>query len=98
MSWLFLIASLVSLLNSLNAVRPRYRPAAVAAVSFFAGWLTAELALHHLVLQAIVAAGFIAEGALAHWPGALALLVLCISWGLLVWLHWRADAAHAVLE
>ena len=97
-SWLYLFASVLALLNSLNAHRPRYRPSVVAAVSFFAGWLTTELALHHLALQMIIAGGFVLAGALSAWPGQLALGLSIVSWVLLFLLHRRAGDARGVLE
>src|SRR5438093_55527 len=36
-------------------------------MSFFAGWLTTELALHHLAWQALLTAAFVWAGALAAW-------------------------------
>ena len=98
MSWLFLLASTIALLNAFNAHRPRYRPAWLAGVSFFAGWLTAELSLHHLAVQLIITGGFILAGGLSAWPGQLALLLAATSWLLLLLLHRRAFEAKGVLD
>ena len=43
-SWLFLGAALWGGWFTWNAYRPIYRPSGLATVSFFAGWLTTELA------------------------------------------------------
>lgn len=87
MPWLFLLVSLVGAVFTYNAVRPTYAGAHRATVSFFAGWITSELALHHIVWQGIATALFIWAGALATWPGALALAITLVSWGVLgfVW-------------
>jgi len=61
MSWLFLLLSLVGAWLTYNTYQPIYAPPRRAAFSFFAGWLTAELGLHHLVLQAVVTLLFILE-------------------------------------
>ena len=45
----------ICLLFTLNGLRPLYRPMVVSGISFFAGWLTVELALHHVVWQAAFA-------------------------------------------
>ena len=61
---------------SFNALRPRYAPASVAIVSFFAGWLTAELALHTIVVQATVLFICAWNGALLGWAGRVG-AILC---------------------
>jgi acetyl esterase/lipase len=79
-SWLFLIGSLIGAALVWNV----YRPMAVATrrgfASFFVGWLTAELAVHHVGWQGVFSAGFLWLGALEAWPGKLALAITAISW------------------
>jgi acetyl esterase/lipase len=85
-SWLFLAVALWGAWFTWNAYRPIYRPAGLATVSFFAGWLTSELALHHILWQLAFTALFIWFGALAAGPGWVALAIVAASWiGL-----WRA--------
>lgn len=62
-----------ALLGGFNALRPRYSPAGLAAVSFFAGWLTGELAAHVVVIDLVVVAWLVWHGALVHWSGQLGL-------------------------
>jgi acetyl esterase/lipase len=89
--------SLVGLAFTVNAYRPRQAPAWLALASFFAGWLTGELALHHLLWQGLVVGAFVYVGALAAWPGKLGLAVSLVSWALL-WRSWRGgDAAATVM-
>ena len=61
----FLIVTLIGLAFTLNAFRPM-RFEAFSVVSFFAGWLTSELPLHHLVWEAVATVVFIALGAPAR--------------------------------
>jgi len=96
-AWLFLVASLVGAWFTFNAFRPIYRPAQLAVVSFFAGWLTNELVLHHLAWQALGVALFGALGAFRAAPGQLALAITAASWAGLAVLYARGrKAEHAV--
>ncbi len=91
-SWLFLLVSLVGAAFTYNALRPHFTSPRRAVLSFFAGWLTGELALHHVAIQAVLTVGFIWMGALAHWPGVAGLAITIASWiGLVAtWLHGRS--------
>jgi acetyl esterase/lipase len=97
MSWLLLAVAMLGALATFNVYRPRYRPPTLSVFSFFAGWLTAELALHQITLQVLVAAVLVAEGALSAWPGWLGLATMLVS-SLLLWrFHGQArEAAEAV--
>ena len=97
-SILFLLVSLWGAWFSWNALRPTYSGARIAAVSFAAGWLTSELALHHLAWQAVATVGFAWAGALAEWPGQLGLLITAASWGALIAAHRRSLGAGDVAE
>lgn len=68
-----------ALLGSFNAVRPRYAPATLAAVSFFAGWLTGELALHLIVIDVAVVGWLVWHGALQSQVGQLGLALDLIA-------------------
>jgi acetyl esterase/lipase len=98
MPWIFLAATLVGGWFTLNAYRPIYRPAALAGLSFFAGWLTTELALHHLAWQAAFTAVFVWAGALRAWPGWLGLAITAVSWAFLVRALATATRAEQVVE
>jgi len=85
MSWAFLAVSLVGAWFTFNAHVPHFRRGPLSVPSFFAGWLTAELAAHHVTWQAAATALFVWAGALAAWPGWVGLGVTLASWlGLLV--------------
>jgi len=84
-AWAFLAVSLVGALFTANAFVPVRRVPALFMPSFFGSWLTAELAMHHVLWQSIASLLFVELGALAAWPGWLALLITFGSWlGLLV--------------
>ena len=53
MGWLFLGMTLLGAVFTVNAWRPVRSPAPFAIVSFFAGWLTAELAAVRLQLESL---------------------------------------------
>jgi acetyl esterase/lipase len=97
-SWLFLFASVWGAWFTWNAYRPRYSPAPLATVSFFAGWLTSELAVHHIVWQALMTVVFGWAGAFAAWPGQLGLAITGVSWLGLARCYWRARDAEQVVD
>jgi acetyl esterase/lipase len=85
LSWVFLFVSVVCAAFTLNALAPLRARGYAMVPSFFASWLTIELAGHHLAWEALAAALFIRFGALAFWPGWIALGLCAVSWiGLVV--------------
>jgi acetyl esterase/lipase len=87
-AWLFLGVSLVGAVFTLNAFVPVRRIPALFVPSFFGSWLTAELALHHIVWQSIATVLFVQFGALSIWPGVAGMGITVASWlGLLVLFH-----------
>ena len=104
MPWIFFAVSVLGLLFTLNAIRPSFRWQFMAP-SFFAGWLTGELAGINLVCQVLATIVFVYFGALESWIGYVALAVNLVSWIGLVWLvtvsmrsaHVVEDALEAAL-
>lgn len=96
--WLFFFGSLVGAWFTYNAFRPIYAPAKIAVVSFFAGWLTNELVLHHLVWQMALAAIFLALGALHTPAGYFGLAITMGSWVGLAELYRRSTLAEGAVE
>lgn len=96
--WIFLAASLVGAWFTFNAYRPIHWPAPAALFSFFAGWLTSELAVHHILWQIAMTAVFVWAGALAAPAGLLALGIAIVSWIGLAVCYARARFAEAVVE
>src|SRR5690625_256142 len=81
-------ASALGALNTLNAAKPFARSGPAAIPSFFAGWLTSELPLHTIGVQALGAAHLLRRGALRRPSGWLGLGMTAASWvGL--WDLWR---------
>jgi acetyl esterase/lipase len=96
--WLFLAATLVGAWLTYNALRPMRASGRRAVLSFFAGWLTTELALHHIAWQAVMTGVFVWAGALHAWPGVLGLVVTLLSWVGLARCFASARQAEAVVE
>ncbi|MGH7897388.1 MAG: alpha/beta hydrolase fold domain-containing protein, partial [Candidatus Binatia bacterium] len=90
--------SLIGAWLTWNAFRPIYAPARRALLSFFCGWLTAELALHHVVLHVLVTFLFAAAGAFDTVPGQVGLWIAIISWVILVVGYFRSASAAEVVE
>jgi acetyl esterase/lipase len=87
-AWSFLAVSVLGVVFTLNAFMPVRRIPALFVPSFFGSWLTAELALHHIIWQAIVTVIFVQLGALSTWPGLVGMGITLASWlGLLVLFH-----------
>lgn len=97
MPFLFLLATLWGAMFTWNALRPARRWWPLVGAGFFASWMTGELAPHHLFWQAIATALFLWAGALAGWPGWVALGLLIGSWVGLVILVMEARKARAVM-
>ena len=94
---IFLAVSLVGAWLTFNAYNPMIAHRRRSIISFFAGWLTAELALHQIAWQLLAAIVFVSLGALSAWPGKLALVVCTLSWIALFFLFRRASEAEDVV-
>ena len=97
MPWTFLFVSLLGAALAWNTYHPRGGRYS-AAPSFFLGWLTAELALHHIFWQALATVAFVYGGALSAWPGKLGLVLALGSWAALGLHYLRGFEARGVIE
>lgn len=97
-SWLFLLVCAVGAALVWNVFFPLRAGVRLSALSFFLGWLTGELALHHVFWQAVATAGFAAFGALEHWPGRLGLAIAGVSWAALLFHTARGLEAGRAME
>jgi len=79
-SWAFLLVSLIGAVFTANAFVPVRRVPILFMPSFFGSWLTAELAIHHVLWQAIATYIFIHFGALEGFVGWVGLVVTLGSW------------------
>jgi acetyl esterase/lipase len=97
-SWLFLAASLWGAWFTYNAHWPMKNGPRASILSFACGWLTTELALHHVAWQAAATAVFAAFGAFSAWPGWLGLGITAVSWGGLAWCQVQAARTRGICE
>lgn len=82
--WLFLLVSLLGFAHMLNALIP-WRGRWTLVLTFFASWLTIELAFHHVAFGLLLTASFVAAGALDTVAGVVALVLMAVTLiGLLV--------------
>lgn len=95
---IFLVVALVGAWFTFNAYVPVRALGLLVVPSFFAGWLTSELAIHHLVWQLVATVVFVLAGALDEWPGWVGLGVCFASWAGLYGLAARADRASGAVE
>jgi len=97
MPWIFLLVSVIGAGLVWNAYYPRAGRYS-GPPSFFLGWLTSELALHHIFWQAVATGLFVWAGALEAWPGKLGLAIALGSWVALGLHYLRGFEARAVIE
>ncbi|MFO0616433.1 MAG: alpha/beta hydrolase [Polyangiaceae bacterium] len=96
MTWVLLALGVVEALLGLNAHRPVRSPTWLSIFSFFAGWLTAELAVWHLIVAVPLAAG-LAVGGADELPGQIGLGLTVFGLALvLLSLRHAHDAARAM--
>lgn len=93
---LFLAGALIGAWHTVNALRPvkrgRIGPLWLPAL------VTGELALHHIVWQALLTGVFVWLGALDRFPGRLALVLTLASWTGLGVLKYRALQARPAVH
>ena len=95
--WLFLLVSLAGTAIVINAARPLRGPVSLLP-SWAIAFLTLDLALFHIGLALAIAAGFALLGALAGWPGKLAMLLTLASSAFLFALWLPSLRAASVAE
>ena len=93
----FLIASCIGMFFVLNAIRP-IPGMVLSPISFFTGWLTAELAPQLLVIHAVVATSLGLSGGFDGWEGHLALAFDILIAAGLGYLIRVSEAARKVTE
>jgi acetyl esterase/lipase len=97
-SWALLAVGALGLGLALNVLRPIRSPGGAAIVSFFAGWLVGELAMHAFVGQLVLVAALAWLGALAAWPGDVGLGLSLAACALLVIAQRQAASAGAAVR
>jgi len=96
--WIFLAVTLVGACFTWNAYFPRSARTFLGLPSFFAGWLTSELAGHHFAWQLIATLFFLWAGALEAWPGWLGLAITLASWAALLALVPISKRSEAIAD
>ncbi len=94
MEWVYLAVSINGAMYTVNAYVPVKRNPLLFGWSFFASWITIELAWVHLVWQVALTVAFARRGALRTRPGKVALAVNLVSWAGLAALVWRSIGAR----
>lgn len=97
-SWLFLAVCLVGAAFTVNAYLPTKRLLPAVVPSFFASWITIEMAGFHIAWQAVATVVFGLLGAFEEWPGWLGLGITLLSWAGLVALVARAHRTSTIME
>jgi len=98
MTTLFFLFSLLFGLLAWNVYYPARKMPIVSLVSFGAGWLVGELALHQIAAQLFIVFLFAWGGAIDGFFGALGLVICVASWLALGYHHLCADRAAKVVE
>jgi acetyl esterase/lipase len=80
MSLALLLVGLTSFFGTFVALVRVRHPAMLSFIVMMAGWLVGELAVFHLLLQAVVALGLVAAGGLDETRGWIGLAALGVSW------------------
>jgi len=98
MTSLFFVLSLLFGWSAYNLYRPIYRPQGLTVVSFLFGWLTGELALHHILWQSILVSLFIWGGAVDGFFGALGMLICLAAWLAMGYFYFQGNEAADEME
>ena len=99
MGWAYLVVSINGAAYTLNAYRPARKSRILYGWSFFASWITIEMAPFHLLWQVVATAIFAWKGALRTNPGRLGLAITISSWiGLGLSVRQSFAARHEVRE
>lgn len=80
MTALFLMFALIAGWSTWNLYKPVTDHPRLCVVSFLVGWLTGELALHHIAWQVLLVFLFIWNGALEGLAAATGFLIFAASW------------------
>lgn len=80
MDTLFFLSAILFGWLAYNLYHPVYRQPQFATLSFLLGWLTGELALHHILLQAALLFLFVWAGAVDGFSGAIGFAIYASAW------------------
>jgi acetyl esterase/lipase len=95
MSTLFFLFSLVVGWQAWNLYHPNFTHRRWSVASFFAGWLTGELALHVIFWQVLAVGFFVLVGAVWGFFGALGFLICTTAWATIAYYYYESTYAEA---
>ena len=96
---MFLGVSINNAIYTLNALRPNRRSRYLLVWSFFASWITIELAPLVFVAQVVIATLFARKGALRTAPGKVAMVLTLGTWtGIAVTIRQSYAARHEIRQ
>ncbi len=99
MGWAYLVVSINGAAYTLNAFRPIRKSRIFSGWSFFASWVTIELAPFHLAWQVLATGLFARRGALRSPAGKVGLAITVASWlGLVAAIRQSFAARHEIRE
>ncbi len=98
MTILFFLLSLIFLWLSYNLFFPVYRHPTGAVLSFITGWLTGELALHHITFQVTCVFLIIWSGAVSGFLGGLGFVICMVAWTSMAYFYLSGSAAENDIE
>ena len=98
MQWWLLGLGAVSAVLGLNVLRPLRWPSAAGLLSFWLGWTVGDLPAYAILIQGVLAAWLIAQGALVGWPGWLGLILLVAGLAALLRGHAVAHSAQDIMD
>jgi len=98
MTFVFCLFALLSVALTLNVLRPLYHHPKWIVVSFLAGWLTGELALHVVAVQVFLMFWFAFFGWISGFWGAFALTALVLSMLTLCYHYMSGYKAKIVMD
>lgn len=97
-TFLFFVFSLLCLAMAINVLRPHYTHPKCIVVSFLAGWLTGELALHVIAFQLTVVFLFVCFGAVDGFVPGVSLVICVVSWILLSYHYFSGYKAKGLMD
>lgn len=98
MTTLFLFLSLLFGWLAYNLYHPIYRHRGLSVFSFLTGWLTGELALHHIIWQVLLVIIFVWGGVVQGFTGALGLFICVGAWLAMGYFYLHGNEAKDEME
>ena len=98
MTLIFLLMTLSFAWFAYNLYHPIYEHPKLATFSFLSGWLTGELALHHIVWQVWLVTIFVWFGAVQGFWGGIGFLAAIYAWATMAYFYFSGDKAKSEME